>query len=115
MGDSLWGNMLAKALNPTGKDYDMQGYISKYGAPDQSKGQHLTDEFKYPNHITFSDESKYSTPESKGGTWANVMGKWLFYASPYNMQQHSPLEMQDYFKRYEPDSRLILPGKQYGQ
>jgi len=30
-------------------DYDMAGYVAKYGKPDQSKGQHLTDEFKLPN------------------------------------------------------------------
>jgi hypothetical protein len=26
--------------------YNLQGYIDKYGVPDMSKGQHLTDEFK---------------------------------------------------------------------
>src|SRR5215472_5465284 len=50
-------------------DYDMPGYIAKYGQPDQSKGQHLTDEFKLPNHMTFSTDSKYSNDTQKGGEW----------------------------------------------
>ena len=41
-----------------GSDYDMAGYIAKYGQPDQSKGQHLTDEFKMPSHISFSNEKR---------------------------------------------------------
>ena len=68
-------------------DYDMAGYIAKYGQPDQSKGQHLTDEFKLPDHMTFSDDSKYSTPETPGGQWVQDAGKnWHFYASDYNVQ-----------------------------
>ena len=94
---------------PAAPDYDMAGYVAKYGQPDQSNGQHLTDEFKLPNHMTFSTDSIYSTPEKQGGSWTQEGGKWHFYASPFNLQQHSPKEMQDYFKRVEPDSVLHLP------
>jgi GNAT superfamily N-acetyltransferase len=105
----------------TGPDYDMEGYIKKYGQPDQSKGQHLTDEFKNPSHITFSKESKYSNPEQEGGEWkyldpnGNPMeektpgGQWHFYASPYNISQHSAKDLQDYFRTQEPKSVLHLP------
>lgn len=92
--------------------YDMQGYIDKYGIPDQSKGQHLTDEFKLPHHITFSDESIYSSGETPGGKWQMGPDKtWHFYASPFNLQQHSADELQKYFRTREPDSVLHLPGE----
>ena len=68
-----------------GDDYDMAAYIKKYGAPDQSKGQHLTDEFKKPNHITFSDESIYHSDETPGGHWEKQDGQWHFYASDFNV------------------------------
>ena len=98
-----YGKTLPKA---TGHDYDMEGYIKKYGQPDQSKGQHLTDEFKNPGHITFSKESKYSKPGQEGGEWKYLDGngrpmeekapggQWHFYASPYNISQHSAQELQ---------------------
>ena len=90
-------------------DYDYSGYSRKYGKPDQSKGQHLTDEFKLPNHITFSTDSKYSTAEKHGGEWKEEGGKWHFYASPFNLKQHSESELKEYFKTHEKDSVLHLP------
>jgi hypothetical protein len=97
-------------LNPP-KDYDYAGYEAKYGKPDQSKGQHLTDEFKLPNHMTFSSDSKYSTADEKGGEWKKEGGKWNFYASPFNLTQHSADEMKDYFAKHEKDAVLHLPGE----
>jgi hypothetical protein len=92
-----------------GQDYDYEGYVKKYGEPDQSKGQHLTDEFKLPNHITFSRESIYSTPEKQGGEWKKLDGKWHFFASPYNLTVHSPERLQRYFQEREKDAVLHLP------
>lgn len=40
-------------------DYDLKGYYSKYGNRNAELNGHLTDEFKLPNHNTFSEESKY--------------------------------------------------------
>lgn len=103
-----------------GSDYDMAGYIAKYGQPDQSKGQHLTDEFKMPSHISFSNESKYSKPGQEGGEWKKEAdGKWHFYASPFNLTQHTPQEMQAEFDRINakdkanglPESVLHLPAE----
>lgn len=99
-----WSNIIRPKI-----DYDYDGYITKYGVPDQSKGQHLTDEFKLPNHITFSTESQYSTPERQGGEWKKEGNQWHFYASPFNLKQHSVEDLLSYFKQYEPDSVLHLP------
>lgn len=102
-----------KPLNDEPVDYDYDGYIAKYGEPDQSKGQHLTDEFKLPNHITFSKDSKYSNKEQEGGDWKRGGdGKWHFYASEFNLSQHSPERLQQYFAEHEPDAVLHLPGEE---
>ena len=94
-------------------DYDYAGYAAKYGQPDQSKGQHLTDEFKLPNHITFSQESKYSKKGQEGGKWVKEKdGSWTFYASEYNLKNHTPEELMEYFARHERGNRLVLPGAQ---
>jgi hypothetical protein len=93
--------------------YDLAGYINKYGMPDQSKGQHLTDEFKLPNHITFSTDSKYSTPEAPGGKWEkDKTEKWHYTPSDHVLKQHGAEKLQKYFKEREPDSVLHLPGEE---
>ena len=102
-------NALQKANEP---DYDMPGYIIKYGVPDQSKGQHLTDEFKLPNHITFSDDSIYHSDETPGGKWRKESGgQWSYTPSDYVLSQHPAEELKSYFDTYEPDSILNLPEK----
>lgn len=92
-------------------DYDYESYIAKYGnLPDQSKGEHLSDEFKLPHHITFSDESIYSTPETPGGhRERNEMGKWVYTPSDFVLSLHPPWELRDYFNKYEPEAILNLP------
>lgn len=48
---------------------------------------HGPDIYKYPNHMTFSDESMYSTPEHMGGHWTELKnGKWQFQPSQWNIQ-----------------------------
>lgn len=54
-----------------GTDYDYRGFFNKYGPVDIAKGQHFTDEFKLPNHPSFSDESIYAT-----GAIAPYAGHW---------------------------------------
>lgn len=47
------------------KDYDLRGaWLS--GARPGPNG-HFTDQFKKPNHPTFSEESQYSIPVAQGG------------------------------------------------
>ena len=51
------------------------------------KDFHGPDQYKYPNHMTFSDESMYSTPEHMGGHWTELKnGKWQFQPSQWNIQ-----------------------------
>ena len=85
---------------PPPQDYDYAGYEKKYGPPDMSGGKHLTDEFKLPNHITFSDESVYSGKNGEqGGRWRKLEGDhWEFTPGPSNLKHHSVKELQEYFK-----------------
>jgi hypothetical protein len=79
-------------------DYDMRGWYND-NAVSMEKLQHhghFTDEFKKPNHITFSTESKYSTPENTGGTW---MGGDF---APSDKQVNTPAKvkkLKDYFHK----------------
>ena len=72
--------------NFTGLDYDYRGYFDKHGAVDLGKGQHLTDEFKLPNHETFSKESRYATGEA-----AKFAGSWQ--GEKYTPGTHRPGEL----------------------
>ena len=89
-------------------DYDLQGAFLAGAKPE---GGHLTDQFKKPNHMTFSTESQYSGRNGLvGGKWVMSPDKtWTFYASPTNLKYHSAKELQDYFRRYEPKNKLVLP------
>ena len=92
------------------KDYDYEA-AKKAGVQPDERG-HLPDTFKKPSHITFSDESKYSTKETPGGKWRkNAEGKWTYTPSAYVLSQHSKQELREYFKREEKDAVLILPGE----
>jgi hypothetical protein len=99
------------APNDTGEDYDLQGaFLSNQ---QQASNGHFTDQFKKPNHPTFSTESQYSGINGEtGGTWGQQNGKTVFYASPTNLKYHSPAELQSYFKQVEPDAILVLPKQQ---
>jgi hypothetical protein len=89
-------------------DYDLRGAYLAQLARD-SRG-HMGDEFKKPNHPTFSDQSIYSTPEAQGGQWlAHWPGRWDFQAAPANFRYRSPTELGRYFQQQEPNSRLFLP------
>lgn len=53
-------------------DYDLRGFWKKNpGWSIDQPEAHMTDEFKLPNHPTFSNESKYYGPATAhlGGTW----------------------------------------------
>lgn len=90
-------------------DYDMEGYIAKYGKA-KAKGEHYPDEFKLPNHITFSTDSKYSNEKTKGGVWKkDGKGRWHYTPSKWVLSQHPIKELQWYFKKYEPKSILDIP------
>lgn len=100
-----WRATLPPALQNTA-DYDLQG---AYMASAQADGRaHMTDQFKKPNHMTFSDGSQYSTAQMPGGQWvAAPDGSYTFWASQHNVQMHPLLEMQRYFSEVEPGNRVI--------
>lgn len=50
------------------QDYDLRGAWLGGFKPNTGHG---TDQFKKPNHPTFSQESQYSTPLQPGGTWTD--------------------------------------------
>lgn len=56
--------------NDSGIDYDYRGFYKKYGAlQPQATNGHLTDEFKLPNHPTFSVESKFYNGQPYAVDW----------------------------------------------
>jgi hypothetical protein len=86
-------------------DYDLKAAYDSGVQPDE-RG-HLPDTFKKPNHITFSDESKFN--DGGAGHWNKLdNGKWEFTPGPTNLKYHSVTELQNYFKKYEPDAVLNL-------
>lgn len=95
------------------QDYDLRG---AFLASAQADGRaHMTDTFKKPNHITFSEGSQYSTPQQPGGRWVDtgrnaLAPEWTFWASPVNAQNHSMNALADYFGRYEQGNTVIYPS-----
>ena len=88
-------------------DYDLQGFWladRKFG----SDG-HGTDEFKKPNHPTFSNESKYSNEKTPGGVWdQNDEGTYRFTPSEFNNNMMSKEDRRDYWQYAEKESGAIL-------
>lgn len=90
-------------------DYDVNGYFLSGKATDP-RG-HATDEFKKPNHPTFSNESIYNGKDGNyGGQWIESGGKTLYTPSPTNLKFRPISELQDYFSKTEPDAMLVAPA-----
>jgi hypothetical protein len=102
--------------NKVGKLGDLQDYDLRGAWKANSKAAlngHLPDTFKKPNHPTFSNESIYHGVDgAMGGQWTQKNGRWIFQASPYNVQNMGPDALQMYFKHVEPDATLMFPGPQ---
>ena len=89
-------------------DYDLRGWFQANG-PQNLSGAHLTDQFKKPNHPTFSDESQYSGVNgAQGGHW-DVQPDNSYAFTPGSTSMLSTPELQDYFNRVEPTNTLNLP------
>lgn len=89
-------------------DYDLRGAWRDGGQ--QAPNGHFTDKYKKPNHPTFSDESIYSNAQTPGGKWRRgEAGQWSFSPSQYNLDTYGRSALQNYFKRTEPDSLLVMP------
>jgi hypothetical protein len=113
---NAWRTNLAKN-NPqlnNDHDYDLRGAFKAGFNPDARN--HLPDTFKKPNHITFSDQSQYHTPEMPGGKWTDLTPhvpdvkskKWSFKPSQFNLKMHGPEKLQNYFNNYEQNSKLDI-------
>lgn len=92
-------------------DYDIRGAYEAGIDPDE-RG-HLTDEFKLPNHITYSDESRAAKEKNAppAGKWVGSdEDGWTFYASQTNINNAGGVgALRNYFKRNEKGVRLVLP------
>lgn len=91
-------------------DYDARGFW-KDGAGAADNG-HGSDQWKKPNHPTFSTGSQYSGADGfEGGQWAQSQGgSYSFTPSATNLRNLSPSEMMDYFQKVEPGNRLVIPA-----
>lgn len=71
---------------------------------------HLPDTYKKPNHITFSEHSKYHDGKTFiGGKWIEDKNKrWSYEPSPQVLELYGKDYLKDYFNKYEPDSDLII-------
>jgi hypothetical protein len=94
-------------------DYDTRGAFNAGLTP--SENGHLSDEFKLPNHITFSTESRYAQKKDSPppGRWeGSDQTGWTFYASPTNIKNAGSAEaLQKYFRTYEKGVKLVLPSR----
>jgi hypothetical protein len=119
---NLWVNKQypSKKVEDVTKDYDLRGAwkeINKGSVKFDERG-HLPDTYKKPNHITFSNESKYHSKETPGGVWYSkpIEGKntnskteqWHFQPSAHNIKTNGKENMVNYFKKFEPDVRLMF-------
>lgn len=104
-----WRATLPTDLQNMG-DYDLRG-AWKANAQEASNG-HLPDTYKKPNHMTFSDESQYASPQRPGGSWAQSQdGSWVFLASPTNLRGRDPSDLLNYFQAFEPGNSVVLPRR----
>lgn len=117
-----WVTYLESTGRKTDKDYDNEGF---YNDPDtyfvwqeeeeKNPGKaHMSDKYKLPTYMTFSTDSKYSTPDKTGGTWSSDDNGDIFITSPYLESIHS---LADYL-RWLPTNdsgvkTLIYKGKSY--
>lgn len=96
-------------------DYDLRGQFKENPNVQPSANLHFKDTYKRPNHITFSDESRYHDPSNGiiGGHWGRVGGKDVFYASGLNVKNAGGVDkLKSYFTNYEPTIKLVLPNNQ---
>lgn len=115
-----------KYLESTGRvadpNYDNEGF---YNDPDtyfvwqeeeeKNPGKaHMSDKYKLPTYMTFSTDSKYSTPEQTGGTWSYDDNGDIFITSPFLESKHSLADYLKWFPINDPEVKTIIyNGKSY--
>lgn len=85
------------------RDYDLQGAFLAGVTP--SANAHFPDTFKKPSHVSFSNQSKYSTPDNMGGIWN---GDNQFTPSSINYQYHFPSVLQRLILEQNPQPGFYL-------
>ena len=95
-------------------NYDMRGYFKEHGDAPHTIGDHFNDTYKKPNHITFSNESKYHTEDMPGGQWDEyAQNKDVFIPAPHQVDTAKKRnELRQYFEKYEPNSNLAINYQQ---
>lgn len=93
-------------------DYDLQGAFLSNLQPD-ARG-HLSDQFKKPNHPTFSTGSQYHGVDgNEGGVWSQPQGPqgpWTFTAGQTNVDSMGgQAGLQRYFDERERGNTVIMP------
>ena len=98
------------AQRPVGldqQDYDIQGMFMDGGTFNQGHG---LDTYKKPNHPTFSNESKYNgILNMLGGQWHEDATGVSFTPGGTNLQNHTPMQLYNYFQKQGPDVMLLSP------
>jgi hypothetical protein len=91
-GRKLGSEERIKYLMDKGKDYDNLDFaihqpLRFIGHSIAPNAIHGTDTYKLPNHMTFSNESKYSNDQHKGGTWETTPdGRYTFTPTEWNIK-----------------------------
>ncbi len=89
--------------DPRGDRYDYDVNADWLAGANKDERGHGSDQFKKPNHPTFSDQSIYSGRDGNtGGTWLDATtngqkGRGFFQPSATNQKYRSPVELQQYF------------------
>lgn len=110
MSDDAYALWLQKYGITPSPDYNTRAAFNAGVTP--SENGHLPDTYKLPNHITYSDQSIYAAKKGAPppGKWVQEGKNWAFYASPTNVKNAGGVDaLMQYFQKYEPTSRLILP------
>ena len=117
-----WVTYLESTGRKIDKDYDNEGF---YNDPDtyfvwqeeeeKNPGKaHMSDKYKLPTYMTFSTDSKYSTPEKTGGTWSSDDSGDIFITSPYLESIHSLVDYLKWLPTNDSNVKiLIYKGKSY--
>ena len=104
---TTWKKSLPKNLQNE-SDYDLRGFYKKYGEKAIEEGQHLTDEFKKPNHPTFSKESKYY----KKGLWAGEWDDKGNFHIPYDTPKEILDKLFDYWENSDEEGDIVINVKE---
>lgn len=97
-----WANAQHKQLDL--QDYDLRGFYA--GKGQAAANGHSSDQFKKPNHPTFSDQSIYNGSANPaggryvGGTWDQANGQDRFTPTAEMLRNTHPL---NYLRRYMQD------------